>query len=143
VDAGEFDGFRQKQDEHESLPRFGLPEDNDLHPACLILYCWYSLGYYNGGADEIWPRWKKRHVLAYARGIYAISDCLYPSWPPLLALIWGARSRDPVQVGYRCLRTLTSIGLLGLRVSSCSWATAGMPKVRTRGVVPSSVAPSV
>jgi hypothetical protein len=40
-----------------------------------------------------------------------------PSWPPLLALIWGARSRDPVQVGYRCLQTLTSLGLLGLRVS--------------------------
>jgi hypothetical protein len=23
-----------------------------------------------------------------------------PSWPPLLALIWEARSQDPVQVGY-------------------------------------------
>jgi hypothetical protein len=39
------------------------------------------------------------------------------SWPPLLALIWGARSRDPIQVGYRCMRTLISLGLLGLRVS--------------------------
>jgi hypothetical protein len=43
-------------------------------------------------------------------------DCP-PSWPPLLALIWGARSWGPVQVGYRCLLTLTSLGLLGLRVS--------------------------
>jgi hypothetical protein len=74
---------------------------------------------------------------AYARGIYARLE-ISPSWPPLITLIWGARSRDPVQVGYRCLRTLTSIGLLGLRVSSCSWAAAGMPKVRTRGVIPSS-----
>jgi hypothetical protein len=38
-------------------------------------------------------------------------------WPPLLALICGARSQDPVQVGYRCLRTLISLGLLGLRVA--------------------------
>jgi hypothetical protein len=53
----------------------------------------------------------------YARsGVYARLDCL-PSWPPLLALIWGARSRDLVQVGYRCLQTLTSLELLGLRVS--------------------------
>jgi hypothetical protein len=51
------------------------------------------------------------------RGIYARSDCLPPSWPPLLALIWGAKSRDPVQVGYRCMQALISLGLLGLRVS--------------------------
>jgi hypothetical protein len=59
--------------------------------------------------------------LAYVRGIYARSGVYarlsLPSWPPLLALIWGARSRDPVQVGYRCMRTLISLGLLGLRVS--------------------------
>jgi hypothetical protein len=36
------------------------------------------------------------------------------SWLPVLALIWGARSRDPVQVGYRWMQTLTSLGLLGL-----------------------------
>jgi hypothetical protein len=77
-------------------------EGKDLHPACLILYCWYSLSCYNGGADEIWPRWKKRRVLAYARGIYARSES-YPPWPPLLALIWEVRSRDPIQVGYRCM----------------------------------------
>jgi hypothetical protein len=62
-----------------------------------------------------------------------------PSWPLLLALIWGARSRDPVQVGYRYLRTLTSLGLLGLRASSCTWAVAGRPISRTRGVIPSSM----
>jgi hypothetical protein len=65
-------------------------------------------------------------------------DWIDPSWPPLLALIWGARSRDPVQVGYRYLRTLTSLGLLGLRASSCTWAVAGRPISRTRGVIPSS-----
>jgi hypothetical protein len=36
-----------------------------------------------------------------------------PSWPPLLAHIWGARSRDLVQVGYRWMQTLTSLGLHG------------------------------
>jgi hypothetical protein len=46
----------------------------------------------------------------------SMRDCP-PFWPPLLALIWGARSRDPLQVGYRCLQTLTSLGILGLRVS--------------------------
>jgi hypothetical protein len=51
----------------------------------------------------------------------------------------GARSQDTVQVSYRCMRTLISLGLLGLRVSSCSWAAAGMAKVRTRGVIPSSI----
>jgi hypothetical protein len=35
---GGFDGFRQKQDAHENLPRFGPPEGKDLHPACLIFY---------------------------------------------------------------------------------------------------------
>jgi hypothetical protein len=56
-------------------------------------------------------RWR---VLAYARGIYAKSDVASPPWVPLLSLIWGARSRDPVQVDYRCMRTLISLGLLGL-----------------------------
>jgi hypothetical protein len=57
--------------------------------------------------------------LAYLCGIYARS-CVYarleidPSWPPLLALIWGARFRDLVQVGYRYMRTLISLGLFGL-----------------------------
>jgi hypothetical protein len=60
--------------------------------------------------------------LAYIRGIYARSGVyarleIDPSWPPFLALIWGARSWDPVQVGYRCMRTLISLGLLGLRAS--------------------------
>jgi hypothetical protein len=55
--------------------------------------------------------------LAYVRGIYARSsvytrlDCLSPSWPPLLALIWEARSRDPIQVGYRYIQTLINLGL--------------------------------
>jgi hypothetical protein len=60
--------------------------------------------------------------LAYVRGIYArlgvyVRLEISPSWALLLALIWGARSRDLVQVGYRCMRTLISLGLLGLRVS--------------------------
>jgi hypothetical protein len=46
----------------------------------------------------------------------SMRDCP-PSWPPLLALIRGARSRDPVQVGYRYMRTLINLGLLGLRAS--------------------------
>jgi hypothetical protein len=60
--------------------------------------------------------------LAYVRGIYARSGVyarleIDPPWPPFLALVWGARSRDQVQVGYKCMRTLISLGLLGLRVS--------------------------
>jgi hypothetical protein len=93
------------------------PKGKDLHPACLILYYWYSLSCYNGGANEIWPRWKKRRVLAYAHGIYARLDCRPPPWPPLLSLIWWARSRDLVQVDYRCMWTLISLGLLSLRMS--------------------------
>jgi hypothetical protein len=50
-----------------------------------------------------WGRWKLCEI-----------SCLFPSWPPLLALIWGARSQDPVQVDYRCMRTLISLGFLGL-----------------------------
>jgi hypothetical protein len=34
VGAGRFNGFRQKQDTHKNLPRFGPPEGKDLHPAC-------------------------------------------------------------------------------------------------------------
>jgi hypothetical protein len=66
--AGGFDDFRQKHDAHENLPRFSPPEGKDLHPACLILYCWHSWSCYNGAADKIWLWSKKRRVLAYARG---------------------------------------------------------------------------
>jgi hypothetical protein len=38
-----------------------------------------------------------------------------PYWPPILALIWGMSSQDPVQVGYREIQTLTSLGLHGLQ----------------------------
>jgi hypothetical protein len=69
----------------------------------------------------------RRCNLAEVEGDGVASLCEFreiapPSWPPLLALIRGARSRDPVQIGYRCIRTLTSLGLLGLWVS---WAIAG------------------
>jgi hypothetical protein len=40
--AGGFNSFRQKQGA-QCLPRFRPQEDNTLHPACLILYCWYNL----------------------------------------------------------------------------------------------------
>jgi hypothetical protein len=64
---------------------------------------------------KVEKRWR---VLAYAWDLCEIRFYarLSPSWPPLLALIWGTRSRDPVQVSYRCLQTLTSLGLLGLRM---------------------------
>jgi hypothetical protein len=58
---GGFDGFRQKQDAHEDLPRFGPPEGKDLHPACLILYCWYMWSCYNGtqmGSGYGRKRWR-------------------------------------------------------------------------------------
>jgi hypothetical protein len=46
---------------------------------------------------------------------------IVPSWPPLLALIWGTKSRDPVQLGYRCMRTLISLGLrVSILLLSCS-----------------------
>jgi hypothetical protein len=50
---GKFDGFRQKQEAHESLSRFNPSKGKDIYPACLILYCWYSWSYYNGVADKI------------------------------------------------------------------------------------------
>jgi hypothetical protein len=78
VGACGFDGFRQKQDTHESLPRFGPSEGKDLYLACVILYCWHSWSCYNGGADEIWLWSKKMHVLAYAcegDKTYARLDC--------------------------------------------------------------------
>jgi hypothetical protein len=91
-------------------------------------------------AEEIWRRWKESRVLPMHVFAYARSEEDPPSWPPLLALIWGARSRDRVQVGYICMRTLISLGLLGrLKCPSCSWAVAGMPMMRTRGVIPSSL----
>jgi hypothetical protein len=123
----------------KNLPRFGPSEGKDLYPACLILYCLYIWSCYNGAQMRSGGGGRRWRVLTYARGIYARSDMSLSSWPPLLALIWGARSQDPVQAGYRWLRTLTSLGLLGLRVSSCSWAAAGMLNMRTRGVVPSSL----
>jgi hypothetical protein len=63
-----------------------------------------------------------------------------PSWPPLLAFIRGARSQDPVQVGYRCIRTLTSLGLLGLQVS---WAVAGRQYRGPEGSHPRHVSTNV
>jgi hypothetical protein len=55
-------------------------------------------------------------LCAWGDGIYA-RLVVSPSWPPLLTLIWAARSRDLAQVDYRCMQTLISLGLLGLRVS--------------------------
>jgi hypothetical protein len=59
-------------------------------------------------------RWR---VLAYARGIYVRSDISLLLGRPSSPLYGGARSRDPVQVDYRCMRTLISLGLLGFRMS--------------------------
>jgi hypothetical protein len=50
------------------VPRCGPLEGKHLYLACLILYCWHSWSYYNGGVDKIWLWSKKRRVLAYARG---------------------------------------------------------------------------
>jgi hypothetical protein len=58
---GGFDGFRKKQGVHMNLPRFGPPEGKDLHPACLILYCWYMWSCYNGaqmGSGYGQKRWR-------------------------------------------------------------------------------------
>jgi hypothetical protein len=105
-----------KQNAHENLPRFGPPEGKDLHPACLILYCLYIWSCYNGTQMRSGRGERRWRVLAYARGTYARSDVsLFLAAPPRPYM--GARSRDPVQVGYRCMRTLISLGLLGLRVS--------------------------
>jgi hypothetical protein len=135
-----FDGFRQKQDAHESLPRFGPPEGKDIHPACLILYCRHSWSWLQWCADEIWLWSKKRCVLAYVCGIYARSDVSLPFLATLLTLIWGVRSRDPVQVSYRCIQTLISLGLLGLRVSILFLGCSRYAKGEARGVVSSSPA---
>jgi hypothetical protein len=75
--------------------------------------------------------------LCEIRCLCEIRDLSFLAAPPRPYM--GARSRDPVQIGYRCLQTLTSLGLLGLRVSPCSWVVAGRPTSRTRGVIPSSV----
>jgi hypothetical protein len=97
------------------------PEGKDLHPACLILYCWHSWSCYNGAQMRSGGGGGRWRVLAYARGIYARSEIDSPSWPPLLALIWGARSQNLVQVGYRCMRTLISLGLrMSIMFLGCS-----------------------
>jgi hypothetical protein len=38
--SGELDGDQTGTRVHESLPRFGPPEGNDLRPACLTLLQW-------------------------------------------------------------------------------------------------------
>jgi hypothetical protein len=78
VGAGGFDGFRQKQDAHENLPRFGPREGKDLHHACLILYCLYSWSYYNGGADEIW--WRKKKIACASLCTWDLLKRLSPSF---------------------------------------------------------------
>jgi hypothetical protein len=60
---------------------------------------------------------EERRVLSYARGggkVYARLDCSvsFLAAPPHPYM--GARSRDLVQVGYKCMRTLISLGLLRL-----------------------------
>jgi hypothetical protein len=56
--------------------------------------------------------------LAYVRGIYARSGVYARLEIDLLGRpprpYMGARSWDPVQLGYRCMQTLISLGLLGL-----------------------------
>jgi hypothetical protein len=74
--------------------------------------------------------------LCEIRRLCEIRDPSFLAAPPCPYM--RARSRDLIQVGYRCMRTLISLELLGLRVSPCPWAAAGMPMMRTRGVVPSS-----
>jgi hypothetical protein len=49
-----------------NLPRFGPPEGKDLHPACLILYCWYMWSCYNGTQMQSGRGGRRWRALAYA-----------------------------------------------------------------------------
>jgi hypothetical protein len=86
--AGGFDGFRQKH-EHMGFTQVRPPKGKDLHPACLILYCWYSLSCYSGGVDEIWPRWKKMACASLCMWDLCEIICLSLSWPPSSPLYGG------------------------------------------------------
>jgi hypothetical protein len=72
---GGFDGFRQKQGVHTNLPRFGPPEGKDLHPACLILYCWYMWSCYNSAQMQSGGGGRRWRALVYAWDLCEIS-CL-------------------------------------------------------------------
>jgi hypothetical protein len=58
---------------HTNLPRFVPPEGKDLHPACLILYCWYNWSCYNGAQMGSGYGRKRDGVCYPMHGIYARS----------------------------------------------------------------------
>jgi hypothetical protein len=108
-----FDGFRQKQEYAGIYP--GLAP---RRVKTYILLVWSCIACIVGAVTMVAQMksgygQKEACASLCARGRWDLCEirCLLPSWPPLLALIWGARSRDPVQVGYRCMRTLISLGL--------------------------------
>jgi hypothetical protein len=60
---------------HTNLPRFGPPEGKDLHPACMILYCWYMWSCYNGAQMQSGGGGRRWRALVYAWDLCEIS-CL-------------------------------------------------------------------
>jgi hypothetical protein len=65
---------------HTNLPRFGPPEGKDLHPACPILYYWYSWSCLQWCTEGIWL-WSKEMACASLcvgsmRDMVSMRDCL-------------------------------------------------------------------
>jgi hypothetical protein len=128
---------------HTNLPRFGPPEGNDLHPACLILYCLYSWSCYNGaqmGSSYGWKRWR---VLAYVRDLCEIrylceiSLSRGCSWWLYICSQLGFTS------SFCLLLQVEMLGLAGFMYPSSGllpWQEPDRLISRTRGVIPSSQA---
>jgi hypothetical protein len=126
---------------HE-FTQFDPPEGKDLHPACLILYCLYSLSCYNSaqmGSGFGQKRWR---VLAYAwdlceiRYLSEISLSRGCPWWLYICSQLGFTS------SFCLLLQVEVLGLAGFMYPSSGllpWQKPGRLISRTRGVIPSSM----
>jgi hypothetical protein len=96
-----FDSWREhgrwqtRQLQTETWVRRNLPRFGPRRVKTYILLVWSYIASTVGAVTMV-RRWElamveKRRVLAYTWGRWDLCEirCIYPSWPPLLALIWG------------------------------------------------------
>jgi hypothetical protein len=140
---GGFDGFRQKQGVHTNLPRFGPPEGKDLHPACLILYCWYMWSCYNGAQMQSGGGGRRWRALVYAWDLCEISCLCEKPMPVRLSRGCPWWLYICSQLGFTsnsCLLLQVEVlGLAGFVYPSSGllpWQEPGRPISRTEGSYP-------